>query len=195
MSASPAGSGRAGPTIRSARAVAALLALLALAGCGFRPLYGTRSVDPRVATELASVYVEPIADREGQLVHNAIQVRLNPGGDEKNLRYRLQVGINIIEAQAVVSSDQTATQANVTYNATYALYEGATLLTTGNFVRDFSYDYLSEQYSNISAQADIKRRAADEIATEMRNRMAAYFIRAAKARAAEGAPPAPVTAQ
>jgi LPS-assembly lipoprotein len=177
-------------------ALVALIILLVLAGCGFRPMYGTRSTDPKVAAELTDIYVEPIPDREGQMVRNAIVVRLNPNGRERDPRYRLQVVISVVEAQTILATDQTATRANVTYGTTYELFEGNTLLTQGNFVRDFSYDYLNEQYSNISARVDVGRRASDEIAVEVRNRMAAYFIRALKARTAGAEPaPAPVTGQ
>lgn len=195
MKRNPIVGGRAGP-VAFGRIAATLALLLVLAGCGFRPMYGTRSTDPKVAAELSNIYVQPIADREGQLVHNAILVRLNPNGGQHKPRYRLQVVIGVVEAQTILATDQTATRADVTYTATYELFEGDTLLTQGTFVRDFSYDYLNEQYSNISARVDVGRRAAEEIAVEVRNRMAAYFIRALKARAtaAESAP-APVTGQ
>lgn len=176
--------------------LAVLLLAAVLAGCGFRPLYGTRSVDPKVAAELSGIYVESLPDREGQRVRNAILVRLNPAGTRQNSHYRLQVVESVVEAQTILAEDQTATRADVTYTTSYVLYEGGTVLTQGSFVRDFSYDYLNEQYSNLSARDDIGGHAADEIATEIRNRMAAYFIRAMKARAAAAeTPPAPLTQQ
>ncbi|HEY1722616.1 MAG TPA: LPS assembly lipoprotein LptE [Magnetospirillaceae bacterium] len=166
-------------------------ALLALAGCGFHALYGRQSVDPRVQSEMATIYVQPLPDREGQLVRNAILQRLNPNGQPAHARYRLDVKLEVSEAQVALAKDETATRDSVNYVVTFTLYEGDTGLTNGTFSRDFSFDYLNQQYSNVVARSDVQRRAAEEIAIEMRNRMATYFVRAQEAHAAaEGQQPA-----
>ena len=162
--------------------------LVALAGCGFRPLYGTRAGDPRVTAELASIYVQPLPDRDGQLVHNALLVRLNPGGEAQQMRYRLETTVTVNEGQVALQKDETATRANVSFATAYTLYEGDIALTTGHISRTFSFDYIPQQYSNISARSDVARRAAEEIANEIRDRVAAYFLAAAKARAAQPQP-------
>jgi LPS-assembly lipoprotein len=172
------------------RRLAALLLLAALAGCGFRPLYGTHAGDPHVTSEMTSIYIRPMPDREGQLVHNALLVRFNPNGEIGATRFRLDVNVAVNEGQEAISRDATATRALITYAASYGLYEGNTELTSGGFDRIFSYDYVPEQYSNVSARADIGRRAAEEIADEIRNRIATYFAAGAKARAAAGIAPA-----
>ena len=178
----------------AARALAATLLLAALAGCGFRPLYGTRSTDPVVMQELAGIYIKPIPDRQGQLVHNALLVRLNPSGEPRDPRYRLDVTVGASESQVALQQDNTASRDEVTYNVSYLLFSGDQLVTTGSFSRQFSFDFLPQQYANISARADVARRSADEIADEIRNRMAAYFARAAQARAAaSSAPQAPAS--
>jgi LPS-assembly lipoprotein len=94
------------------------------------------------------------------------------------------VDVSANEGQVAVSRDATATRALVTYIASYTLFEGDTALTSGTFDRVFSYDYVPQQYSNISARADVARHAAEEIADEIRNRIATYFAAGAKARAA-----------
>ncbi len=168
---------------------------LVLTGCGFRPLYGTHSADPRAAGEMANIYVQPLPDREGQLVRNALLDRLNPKGEPREPRYRLEVKLDVSEAQVALQKDETATRDDVTYTITFTLYEGSVGLTNGSFTRNFSFDYLNQQYSNISARNDVRARAADEIATEIRNRMATYFIRAARAHAAAGTQQPADTAQ
>lgn len=166
------------------RAAGTLLLVLAVAGCGFRPLYGMRSVDPHVQAEMAGIYIQPLADRDGQLVRNALLERLNPHGEPQQARYRLDVKVDVSEAQVALQKDETATRDQINYGVTFTLYEGSVGLTTGNFNRNFSFDYLNQQYSNVVARSDVQRRAAEEIAIEIRNRMATYFIRADKARAA-----------
>jgi hypothetical protein len=58
----------------------------------------------------------------------------------------------------------------------------------GVFNRMFSYDFLEEHYSNVSAADDIAHRAATAIAEEIRTRLAAYFAQNAKTRAAAATP-------
>ena len=167
-----------------------LLALVALAGCGFRPLYGRSSGDPRVAPEMASIYVEPIADRDGQLLRNALLGRLNPSGQTV---YHLQVKLDSQENPVLLATDQTAAIDDISYTASFTLLEGTTALTQGSVSRTFSFDFLNQQYSNVSARSFIERRAAEAIATQIRDTLAAYFIRAAAARKAAGAAAAPGT--
>jgi LPS-assembly lipoprotein len=160
-----------------------LALLFTLAGCGFRPVYGVHSTDPRVAGELATIHVEALPDREGQLVHNALLTLLNPKGEPTEPRFELAVEVSVAEAEVAEQKDQTASRAEDNYAITYTLYHGDQPVTTGAFARQFSYDFLQQHYANISARADIGRRAAQDIAQEIRNRMADYFIRAARARA------------
>ncbi len=74
--------------------MAALLPVaLALGGCGFRPLYGSRGNAPG-AVELAAVTVGPIADRLGQILRNDLTERLSPLGESFEPRYRLDAKLS-----------------------------------------------------------------------------------------------------
>ncbi len=179
---------------RDLRILAPVFALaLALAGCGFRPLYGNRAVDPDVDRQLASIHVVSLSDRSGQLLRNALLPRLNPGGEPLDPRYELQVILKTSEAQVALQTDQTATRDEVTYAVSYVLYRDKVALTKGSFTDILSYDYLPQHYANVVAAQDVERRASEEIADELRNRMAAYFARAeqARERAAQSSPAAP----
>src|SRR5690242_7641602 len=81
------------------RAAGAALLLLALAGCGFRPLYGTRAADPYVGPEMGGIYISPLPDRDGQLVRNALLDRIDPKGEPQQPRYRLDIKLTVTESQ------------------------------------------------------------------------------------------------
>ncbi len=153
---------------------------LVLASCGFRPLYGNYSYNAAAMDDLASVQVLPLVDREGQLIHNALLTDFNPRGEPSKPRYRLAVTPALTETQQALRTDDTATRNLVTYNVTYVLYENNTRVVAGSFTQMFSYDFLEEHYANISAADDIHRRAAQSVADEIRNRVAAYFAKAAE---------------
>lgn len=169
----------------SPKSLVVVALLLALGACGFRPMYGKSSADPAVATELASISVKPIPERAGQLLHNALLTRLNPKGEPVKARYVLDTTLAYSETQEAVMRDDNATRNLVTYVAQYRLYLGPTPVAQGRVTKEVSYDFLQQHYSDISAQSDVERHAADLMADEIRQVLSAYFIRAAEVRRGE----------
>ena len=68
-------------------------ALLALAGCGFHPLYGntTAAVPVNVQQQLESIRIVPSQDRMGQQIYNDLRDMLNPRGVPASPKYVLVV--------------------------------------------------------------------------------------------------------
>lgn len=170
---------------------------LALGACGFHPLYATNpgSGDPALREELASISIDPLRDRQGQEIHNALIKTITPAGPPDHPRYHLLVAYSVQENQAALASDETATRDVMRFNILYRLYEGPTIVTTGTFPQIFSYNFLQEHYANVSAQEDIRERVSDQVALEVRNRLAIYFNTAAEARAKAAAEAAAKAAQ
>ena len=162
----------------------ALLFLLCLAGCGFRPLYGTGSAaaDPAVMDELASVDVAPLANHQGQMIHNALLTDLTPHGEAEHPKYVLRVNLVVNDVQQAISTTYSATRDFLYYTINYYLYQGSTIVTAGSFSQTYSYDFLPDYYANVSTSDDLKRRASLAIADEIRNRLAAYFTKAAEVK-------------
>jgi LPS-assembly lipoprotein len=179
----------ASPALRLAFAVG--LMAFGLGGCGFHPLYGKSAADPQVLEKLASVQVMPMQDRQGQLMRNALVTDLNPMGEPVHPRYRLVVTLSVTETQQALRTDDTATRDIVNYTIVYWLYDGETRIAAGTFKQMFSYDFLEEHYANISAADDIHHRAAQSVADEIRNRLAAYFDKAAEVKTQAATPATP----
>ncbi|HXP98266.1 MAG TPA: LPS assembly lipoprotein LptE [Telmatospirillum sp.] len=167
-------------------AVIACLLPLALTSCGFHPLYGKDSYNATVQNDLASVEILPLKDRTGQLVHNALLTNFNPLGEPTKARYRLLTNVIVGESQQALRKDDTATRNRITYSVAFYLYENNAAVMTGSFSQMFSYDFLDQHYANVSADDDIHRRAAQSVADEIRNRVAAYFAKAAEVKAKSG---------
>jgi LPS-assembly lipoprotein len=153
-----------------------LVLLLGLTACGFRPLYGTKSIDPQSVAELASVSIRPMDDRQGQMIHNALLTRFNPRGEPVKPRYDLWVTYTVSEGQQALRTDDTATRNTLYYTITYRLFEKGIPVVIGNVMKQVSYDFLTQHYANVSADEDVRRRASELLADEVRNRIAAYFI-------------------
>jgi LPS-assembly lipoprotein len=155
---------------------------LSLSGCGFRPMYGKSSADPAVMSELASVQVATIPDRNGQMLHNALLTGLNPMGEPQHPAYLLTVSLTTSDSALATLPDDTASRNLVTYTANYILTQKGKILAQGTSTKEVSYDYLKQHFSDITAQESVNKRAADQVAGEIRNNLAAYFIRAAEVK-------------
>jgi len=105
------GTGRLSPSAaRRAGLFAVAVAALALAGCGFRPLYAPPGEDAppaarAVAQDLAQVSVAPILNRQGQELRNRLSDMLQAGGEGIATRYQLNIGLG--ELQQSLASRQT----------------------------------------------------------------------------------------
>lgn len=159
------------------RAVAALALLLALTGCGLRPLYGGGG-DGRVAQALAGVVVAPIPGRDGWLVQNALRDRMSVAA-ESDARYRLEVELDDQIEGFGVRADDAITRERRTLRARYRLVDlsaGATVVdaTAGS---DAGIDVVRSEYATIAAENTALERLAAEVADQIVARVALYAAR------------------
>ena len=171
------------------RSLALLGAAAVVAGCGFRPLYGT--TDARDAPEqLAAVHIEPIADRTGQILRNHLLDLLNPRGRPTEHRYVLFVKLGEEIQGLAVAKSELATRANLRLSASFTLtqVDGGRFILTGNSVIVSSFNILgAESLATLVAEKDARARALGQIARDITTRLAAFFTgrRAPQGRAAK----------
>jgi LPS-assembly lipoprotein len=170
---------------RSALGLLAGTGALAVTGCGFRPLYGTRtptgspSGSPGIDKQLAAVRVEPIANRLGQQLHNQLRDGLNPLGQPASSSHRLYVTLTVRTYGALTRTDLSATRRNVEVTALYRLVDSA-----GNLVLQDSsqtttgYDEFDDPLNDISADESAQDRSTIQLAELIKVRLAAYFAQA-----------------
>ncbi len=165
------------------RATLACLALLALAGCGWQPLYGrvnsgsSGAVGGNAGPQLAAVHITPIADRVGQNLYNALRDRINPGGAPEDAHYDLVVRISETSTQLLILQDQTATRVTLTLNAAYALYQRGTRnpVYQGQSRATTTYDLLNNEYASVQSADDAHRRGALTLADDISERLAVFL--------------------
>lgn len=164
------------------RATALAGLLLALAGCGFQPMYAERAapgsgqIAPGVAN---SVAIAPIPERLGQQLHNALRDRLNPRGQPGDPAYRLEVSISSVTEPSTLRSDGTATRRNFDLSATWRLRSTAdrTVRFTSRARANASYNVVDQPYATRAALADARERAVDQIARDIAHRVGAVLAR------------------
>ncbi|HWC64331.1 MAG TPA: LPS assembly lipoprotein LptE [Rhizomicrobium sp.] len=152
-----------------------ILALLPLlAGCGFRPLYGDAGLQP----QLASIFVEPVAERDGYELRNTLINLLGSNGREGGKPYRLKIVLTESNQGVALQNDATITRYNDTLTANYSLRDaGGREMAHGTQTSLSSYNVVSSPYATLSAQQDADKRAAQDIAERIRIDLGAYFRR------------------
>jgi LPS-assembly lipoprotein len=162
-----------------ARRAFVLALFLALAGCGFRPLYGRASKDAQgysLEARMAAIEIRPIADRLGQQVHNHLRDSLNPGGQPDNPAYYLDVRVLETTPGGLSRRDLGASRVNIRLLATFWLRDpNDEVLFTDTATAVTGFDVFRDPLNDISAFEDAESRTAELLARMIASRIGAYF--------------------
>jgi LPS-assembly lipoprotein len=143
-----------------------------LAGCGFHPLYG----DARLEPQLASIYVEPVAERDGYELRNTLINLLASNGESGGKAYRLKLNLTETNQGVALQNDATITRYNDTLTVSYVLSDAkGTEITHGTQTSLASYNTVNSPYATLAGQQDADKRAAEEIAERIRLDLGVYF--------------------
>jgi LPS-assembly lipoprotein len=169
---------------------AAALAIAALTGACFQPLYGERTVagGSILRDQLAAVDVLQIAapkgtdeDRLAVEIRNALLFDLTGGHGEAPPVHRLKISISASRTATIVDKNTGRADEEIYgITATYTLTEIATgrIVVTGQTFSRVSYDIPGQQqrYARVRGLRDAESRAAKVIAENIRARLSSYFI-------------------
>ncbi len=164
--------------LRAGWQIGALLCVLGVAGCGFRPVYAPAESGETVAVDqLAAVRIEPLRDRAGQQLHNFLRDELNPKGQPTSPDYKLQIELSQRTETLAFRQDETATRANIIVNTAFVLRaaDDDRVLFAGRLSSINSYNILDEQYPTDISAADALRRSLRELSQDIKLRLAVYF--------------------
>jgi LPS-assembly lipoprotein len=161
------------------RAIALAIAVLCLAGCGLRPLYGGGSAGP-VASTFRSVTVAPIAGQSGWLMRNKLLERLGESGTGTAV-YRLDVTLDDNITSYGLRSDQAATQERRTLRARFQLVDvrNGTVVLDATAGSDSGIDIVSSEYATVAAEQTALENLTDTVADQIVSRLALYADRTA----------------
>lgn len=160
------------------------LALLAVASCGFRPLYGADLAGAAITAELGTVRIGELDDRLGQIVRNELLDLVTPLGQPLDARYVLQINLFEEKEGLAIERDATVTRFNLTLTASYDLLDARTRrrLNSGSVRATAAYNVLRAEFANVIAERDAEARTARVVAEEIKTRLSIYFARASAPR-------------
>jgi LPS-assembly lipoprotein len=151
---------------------AALLALVALTGCGLQPMYAGGG-SGAVAQGLAAVEVAPIEGRAGWLVRNALRDKLAQTGSAATPRYRLDVLLDDELEGLGLLTDETVGRERRTLRARYQLVDigSGEILVDATAGSDAGIDVVSSEYATIAAEQTALENLAVEVADRIVTRL------------------------
>ena len=163
--------------MRRAPAILLVAAAMLLAGCGYRPLYGSSSETAGVAATLSSISIPEAEDRVGQLVRNDLLSSMRAGEGEEKYTLLLKP---VVRTSGVIDKPQpNATRDAVTLSVSYELIDrsSGSVVHAGKTFSSASFDIIDQPFADLQAQTSATERAAQEVSTDIRTRLAAYFAK------------------
>jgi LPS-assembly lipoprotein len=158
--------------VRAVLALAATLASLALAGCGFTPLYAA----PTVVSNLASIDVEAPQGRAGFLMRQHLDDAFahNHTGPAA---YKMQLSLSEVRSPRGIRTDNVATRYEFVLTANYVLASqpSGAIAKKGRVEVELTYDSADQPFASIAAQQDAEDRATEEAARRIQLELAAWM--------------------
>lgn len=157
----------------------ALLALLALSACGFRPLYGKTEAggSKGVALELSAIKIAQIPDRDGQVLRNHLLDLLTPRGEPKLPKYEIQASLAKSRQELGVKKSAFATRANLFVTVNYTFHdlsaEPPEALFNSSVTSVASFNVFDSDFATEVAEQDAVKRALKQIGEQMRLQISA----------------------
>jgi LPS-assembly lipoprotein len=170
-----------------------LLFALALAACGFRPLYGDLNGGPGI--DMSSIYVRPIPERTGYVLRNDLLDLFDAMGNADGAKYRLEIELKTEKVPLGFLENAQITRYNFYLTAKYALVSVADnkAVKLGTARTITSYNVVTSPYATVTAEKDAQDRAARDVAETIRTELAVYLRQVAlnpNAAAPAAVPPA-----
>lgn len=161
-----------------------LAVTLAVAGCGFRPLYAPPAEDTSADSvyafdALKKVSIGLIPDREGQYLRNRLIRLLHPFGRGAETQYVLNVTVSEGRTELAVQKSAVATRANLNVTGVYVLIDAITgkSVTSGSVNATSGFNIFQSEFQTVIAEQGARERALNSVAEDMRLRLAGFLTR------------------
>lgn len=147
---------------------------LFLSSCGFTPVYGTKST----STNLSSIAVNVIPDREGQILRNHLIDVLYTNGYPSSPRYHLKISPVVENSVEIgIDKDDEASRAQLRQQTTMQLIDIDTnaVLLQRDIRATSGYNILSGQFTTFVSEEDARKQALRALADNVMTQLEIYF--------------------
>ena len=154
------------------------LALLAVAGCAYRPLYAEQNGSAHVVDTLSRIEIAEAETRLGQIVRNDLISAMRPAGAEGgDGEYRLTLKADDKTQGMIANAQPSVTRRSMLVTVEFELFKGDKSVLTGTASSRTSFDVIREPFADMQAQKNALERVAHEVSGDIKLRLAAYLAR------------------
>ncbi len=166
--------------MRIARRMVPMVLAVALAGCGWHPVYGPAG-GGAAGNGLAAVEVGLIPERSGQLLREALKARFERSGAAVARQYDLAVTYQISSDVVAIQRDNSTSRVRILGRASWSLTaqdSKRTTLVTGISRQVDGYNVFVNQYFAADMESEaVIRRLSDAVAEDIAQQLAVWFDR------------------
>lgn len=153
-------------------------AVLMLAACGLRPVYGTGSGDPRLREDLSNIEVALIPEKEGLDLRNELMDQLYAHGRPADPKYRLVIPSVEMESYGLgISKDASASRAQLRARIDMTLVDAASgeKLLERRLYAVSSYNVLDSHFTTLVSKTEAEKNTINELANQVGIQLELYF--------------------
>jgi LPS-assembly lipoprotein len=152
------------------------LCTVALAGCGFQPLLGRAGDSSDAIEQLSAIRIEPIPDRSGQVLRNALLDRLTPQGQTQVSRYVLRIRLQEPRQTILLRRDDIISRSSYSAQASYELRDAqGQRLFSGSSSFTTDYEIATSEFATRTSLENARDRVMELVANDIRNQLALGF--------------------
>jgi len=152
------------------------LSAAGLAGCGFEPLLGGGRDSADAIEQLSAIRIEPIPDRSGQVLRNALLDRLTPQGQATGARYVLRIRLSEPRQSILLRRDDIISRSSYSAQASYELRDAqGQRLFSGSSSFTTDYEVASSEFATRTSLENARDRVMELVANDIRNQLALNF--------------------
>lgn len=162
----------------------AVIAIFALSGCGFRPVYGSYSGGTAAEGNTANammgqVAIANIPDRSGQILRSSLMDRLQTDGSSADALYTLKIDpLEETRNELDITKSSEATRAQLRIKTHMVLIDRAGNKVLSRELSSMSsYNVLESEFATRVTENAARENAINDIARQVERNLALYFNR------------------
>lgn len=150
------------------RHIAAIIALVFVAACGFSPMYGSSGDRHVVQSALNDTYIDIIPNSEGQYLRNRLIDRFHTTGSPQSPHYRLSLSpVSETRTELDVTKTADTTRAQLRLNTSMLLADAAgQVIGRRDLSATASYNVLASQFTTRVSEDNARHNALDDLARQ-----------------------------
>lgn len=166
------------------RVTVSIICLLALASCGFKPMYGQHAVGgAELAQVMANISIDPVRSQSGrqerlsQLIENNLKDRISPLNATGETSYILRTNYEVVEQGYGIREDESVTLINLRLIVGFELVDidSDDAIMDGTARAIVTYDLVQSDLSNMTARQTSLERLAEEASNQVITRVGTFL--------------------